>query len=455
MSRVAGSFRDPSGFVFTRDGQIYRQVNHRYRDDYHILKTSGLYDCLVEQGLLVPHEEVADISGTVDCFLVIRPAPIPFVSYPYEWCFSQLKDAALTMLRIQQIAIQYNMTLKDSSAYNIQFYRGRPVLIDTLSFEIYREGRPWEAYRQFCEHFYVPLLLMAHRDIRLARLLGVYLDGIPLDLGRSLLPFRSMLQVAPLLHIYFHARHQKNFADVKTGVPSGAVSRTGILGIIDSLQSGINALTWNPKGTQWANYYEDTNYSNRAVEEKKRFLSSHLDRVRPKTVWDFGANNGRFSRLASDRNIYTVAFDIDPAAVEQDYLECKQQSSAFLLPLLMDMTNPSSGVGWGNNERLSVFERGPADMALSLALIHHLALTNNVPLSMLAEFHSRLCDDLIIEFIPKHDSQARRLLVSREDIFSDYSQESFELEFLKYFSIIDVKRLSDSERTLYCMKRLR
>lgn len=186
---LPGSFRDPSGFVFWRDGVIYRQVNAIYKEDYDHLMSSGLYKALVDAGLLIPHEEVGAEPAVSDgAYKIIRPELVTFVSYPYEWSFSQLKDAALTTLRVQHESMDFGMTLKDCSAYNVQFKDGKPVFIDTLSFERYREGTPWAPYRQFCQHFLAPLALMSHRDVRLSQLLRIHVDGVPLDLASSLLP---------------------------------------------------------------------------------------------------------------------------------------------------------------------------------------------------------------------------------------------------------------------------
>lgn len=212
--RLTASFRDPSGFIFRHNGALYRQINTTYRENYQTLMKSGLYDDLTRAQLLIPHEEVAvEPAEPSIAYKVIRPEPLQFISYPYERCFSQLKDTALTTLAIQKRALKHGMSLKDCSAYNIQFHRGRPVFIDTLSFEIYREGEPWVAYRQFCQHFLSPLALIAHRDVRLNQLLRVYIDGIPLDLTSRLLPARTKLNFAILSHIHLHAASQKHYAN--------------------------------------------------------------------------------------------------------------------------------------------------------------------------------------------------------------------------------------------------
>jgi hypothetical protein len=454
-AQLPGSFRDPSGFLFQQDGVIYRQVNLVYKDDYDHLMDSGLYQALVDDNLLIPHEEVSIEPPVPElAYKVIKPEPIPFISYPYEWCFSQLRDAALTTLKVQRKALDFGMSLRDSSAYNIQFKNGRPIFIDTLSFGKYREGQPWVAYRQFCQHFLAPLALMSYKDIRLSQLLHVYIDGLPLDLTSCLLPWRTRLRFSLLSHIHLHARSQKRFADKPINVGQYRLSRYAFLGILNSLESTVKNLKWQPKGTEWADYYQDTNYSPQAFEHKKTIVAGFLDKVRPATVWDLGANVGVFSRLASDREIPTVSFDVDPAAVEKNYLDCVARGDTSILPLVIDLTNPSPGIGWENKERMSLKERGPADAVLALALVHHLAISNNVPLSRIAGFLSDICHWLIVEFVPKTDSQVQRLLATREDIFPNYTRQAFEQEFSRYFAIDDSADIRESQRTLYLMRRV-
>ena len=453
---VPGSFRDPSGFLFFRDGTIFRQVNQAYKDNYDHLMQSGLYQHLVESGLLISHQEVGlDLAASRDAYKVIQPEAVPFISYPYEWCFGQLKDAALTTLRIQKRALDYDMSLKDSSAYNIQFIRGKPMLMDTLSFEMYREGAPWVAYRQFCQHFLAPLALMSHTDVRLGQLLRTYIDGIPLDLAATLLPFRSRSNLALLLHVHVHARSQQRFADVEVdkATMQRRVSRQALLGLIDSLESAIRKLQWNPRKTAWADYYQDDSYDRQGIEHKRALVSDFVEEVSPKSVWDIGANTGLFSRIASERNIPTVSLDGDPGSVEINYRQMVSDGETHLLPLVSDLTNPSPAIGWENRERMSLLERGPADMALALALIHHLAISNNVPLDRVADFLAGLCNWLIIEFVPKSDPKVQKLLSTREDIFPGYTQHGFEAEFSRVFTIRRSQQIQNSERVLYLMER--
>lgn len=444
-SRLAASFRDPSGFVFRREGVLYRRVNSSYESDFRVLFESGLHEELVEAGLLVSAErvELAHLEGAV---AILRPEPIPTISYPYEWSFSELKDAALTTLEIARRALGKGMVLKDASAYNVQFRRGLPIFIDTLSFEAYQEGEPWIAYRQFCGHFLAPLALMALVDVRLNSLLRTHIDGVPLDLASHLLPGTSRLKPGLAMHIHVHGKAINEKAT--ESVRKANISKTGLLALLDSLKGTVEGLRWEPKGTQWAEYYAETNYTDAAMTEKRRLVGSMLEGVQG-TCWDLGANTGEFSRIAAEQGLDTVAWDIDPGAAERAYA----QKIPGVLPLLQDLSNPSPSLGWAHAERDSLEARGPADVLLALALIHHLAIGNNVPLPDVAAYFARLGKRVIIEFVPKEDSQVRRLLASRRDVFPSYDEAGFEAAFSGPFEIEVREPIAGTARTLYRLRR--
>ena len=377
------------------------------------------------------------------------------MSYPFEWSFSQLRDAALLTLDVQRRALTRGMSLKDASAYNVQFLRGKPILIDTLSLETHKEGAPWAAYRQFCQHFLAPLSLMARRDIRFGQLFRVFIDGVPLDLASSLLPKTSWFRPSMTMHLHLHALAQRRFAGGSSGGSSSkttTISTRSLAALIESLAGAIRSLRWTPTGTEWADYYSDTNYTDEAAAEKQRLVSAFHDRVAPTTLWDLGANTGRFSRLASQRGISTVAFDIDAAAVEKNYRDIVSSGNPNELPLVLDLTNPSPAFGWAGQERLSVAERGPADLVQALAIVHHLAISNNVPLVKISAYLAQLGRALVIEFVPKSDSQVQRLLRSREDIFDGYTRGGFEAAFAEHFTIEAAELIRGSERVLYLMR---
>ena len=453
--QVPGSFRDPSGFLFYRDGVLYRQINSSYRSEYFRLNDSGLYNALVEKGMLVASEETSEACTTKDGFLVIKPEIIPFISYPYEWCFSQLKDAALLTLDIQLEALSKGMCLKDASAYNIQFNSLGPIFIDSLSFDIYEEGKPWAAYKQFCQHFLAPLALMSYKDVRLNKLFVNFIDGIPLDLASCLLPQKTKLSPSLGLHIHLHAKqqikHRNNTLDKNK--LRNSMSMHSMLAILDSLKGAINKLHWSSRSTEWNDYYaSNNNYSFNGMQHKEKIVSNFIMELKPGLVWDLGANDGRFSRIVREYAQYVVSWDVDYACVENNYLFGKKQNEVSILPLVVDLFNPSPSIGWGNSERSSFMDRRGCDVLLALGLVHHLAITNNLPLERIAQLFSQLGRYLIIEFVPKEDSQVIKLLKNRFDLFPNYSIEAFEAAFSQFFLIECIQPVKETMRIVYLLK---
>lgn len=451
--RLPASFRDPSGFVFVKNKIVYRQINLSYKKNYDLLINSGLYKTLSDDGLLVKHVENNDVL-CAPAYKILKPQQIPFISYPYEWSFSQLKDAALLTLKIQGIALEHGLSLKDASAYNIQFVSNKPVLIDTLSFEKYDQSKPWIAYRQFCQHFLAPLALMTYNDLYMGSFSKNYIDGIPLDVAVHLLAKKTKYNLGLFTHLHLHARSQTKYIDPKTMNKKTKFSKIQMLGILSNLTATVSSLHPPRQKTTWGEYYDFTNYSDSAFENKSRIIENYLEKLKPKTLWDAGANDAYFSRLASKRHIFTVASDIDPIAIEKAYLQAKSEKDEYLLPLVIDLTNPSPAIGWANQERTSFLARCNFDVSLCLAFVHHLAIANNLPFSYIAELFAKTSKNLIIEFIPKQDSKVQHLLASRDDIFDFYTKEEFEKAFSKYFKISRQQKISGSSRIIYLMKAI-
>ncbi len=455
----SSSFRDASGFVFSRNGQVYRQVNNAYQAQYDHLMKSGLYDALVKNHLLVIHEEVGIEEAAGDnAYRIIRPQQIPYVSYAYEWSFSQLKDAALCTLDIQRQALKFGMVLKDSSAYNIQFLEGRPIFIDTLSFDFYEEGKPWVAYKQFCQHFIAPLALMSKCDFRLSQLSRVHIDGIPIDLASELLPWTTWFRYSLLTHIHLHSSSQKRYANLSgeaKKVQARHISKLGFEALMESIGSCVRSLKWALTDTEWGDYYTGTNYQDQAMAHKEALVAEYLQGLNDKTsvLHDLGANDGHFSRIAEKQGYMVIAQDIDPVAVEKNYLATKQDTGSTILPLLQDLTNPSGWIGWATEERGSFMARCQNQTVMALALVHHLAISNNVPLEKLSRFFATLARYLVVEFIPKEDSQVRRLLATRADIFPDYHVKGFERAFAEQFRILRKESIRNSSRVLYLLEK--
>ena len=452
------SFRDPSGFVFRRDGILYRQIQASAAADWHAFTSGGLYRALVADRLIVEHAAAPpDAAALPGAVAVIRPRTIETISYPYEWCFSQLKEAALLTLELQARALDAGMRLKDASAYNIQLDAGRPILIDSLSFERADATEPWPAYRQFCEHFLAPLALIAHRDARCGLMLRDFIDGIPLDLAARLLPGRTRFNLGLSAHVHLHARAQRRAANDPapaegSAKPARRISETGQRALLDSLRRTVSGLRWEP-ASHWAGYASATSYSDEGTASKGEVVSEMLAAVGGSTAWDVGANTGAYSALASGAGYRVVAWDQDAASVEAHWRRVRGDGNPAILPLICDLANPSPAIGWGLEERASFLGRGAPDVILALALVHHLAIGNNVPLPGVARLFARMAPRAIVEFVPKEDPMTRRLLAARRDIFESYSIEGFREAFGGPFRIVRETPVADSPRTLFLLER--
>jgi len=450
--RVSGSFRDSSGYVFKNGrGEILRTVNSSYLDNYELFQSSGLKDKLIKSKLLIPFKECTGKQFD-NSPKNLKVEKIPFISYPYEWSFDQLKDAALLTLKIQKLALKHNMMLKDASAYNVQFHHGKAIFIDLLSFET-ADDKPWPAYGQFCFHFLAPLALMAKTDIDLNLFLTQFIDGIPLELAAKLLPLRTRFSPGLLLHLFSHAKMQsKHNSSEKSAAKanSSKISVKNKILLAEHLISIIRSFKLHTfKQTEWGDYYNNTNYDDKAFSSKRKIIEETLTDIKPEMTLDIGANTGIFSRLALSNSKLVVAVDIDPVAIDKHYLFLKKEKIANVLPLRINFSNPSPAIGWDNQERESFLSRCNFDLVMALALVHHLAISNNVPLEMLASTLAKTGKHLIIEFIPKEDSQVKILLASRKDVFPDYHVDGFVQAFEKYFKLLKRAPVEGSKRELF------
>lgn len=455
------SWRDPSGFVYRRNGVIHRQIQPSFAEEWEHFLGSGLQASLVGNGLLVGHEDAGMEAAFDDsAHAVIRPEPIDFISYPYEWTFGQLRDAALLTLDAQLQALSAGMTLRDASAYNVQFRGVQPVLIDSLSFARSEPDAPWIAYQQFCEHFLAPLALMAMRDIRCSRLLRASVDGIPLDLAARLLPGRSRLRLGLGAHLHLHARSMRRHGGASGSGRTARLSLSRQTALIESLRSTVSSLRWEPRGTEWADYADHTSYDDEATRSKEAIVGAMLGATAGSSgasgvaaVWDLGANTGRYSAIARGLGRRVLAFDMDPAAVERHYRALRRDGRTDTTPLVMDLADPSPALGWAHRERRSLTERGGDAVLLALALVHHLAIGRNVPLPMLLGWLADLGSESIVEWVPRADPMAQRLLAAREDIFGRYTEEGFQAALAERWVQVDRAPIAGSARVLYRLRR--
>jgi hypothetical protein len=457
-----GSFRDPDSRVFELGGNVVRGLTGDGLADWDAFVQSGLMAMLVEDGSLVETEPGdADALAALrsrdpdgSWVAVLRHERVPFVTYPYEWTFSMLRDAALLQLQVTRKALAANLSLKDASPYNVQFRGSKPVFIDVGSFERARSGEPWLGYRQFCMLFLYPLLLEAYRGIPFQPWLRGSLEGIQPSHARALLRGSDTFRGGVLKHVALHAklerRHAEGDKDVRRELREAGFHKELIEANLRGLEKLIRGLRAPGGQTEWSDYGTTCSYSDEDTRVKEDFVRTVVHR-RPRTlVWDLGANDGRYSRIASEGSRHTLAVDADPGVVERLYLALKAEDEGAILPLVWDVADPSPGLGWRERERLGLVDRGRPDLTLALALVHHLIIGRTIPMRELVDWFADLGSELVVEFPDPDDVMVRRLLArKREGAHPDYTRSDFEDVLQSRFEVLSSAELPSRTRTLY------
>lgn len=457
LSLSPASFRDPDGFVFQLDDVWYRYVSLEYQESYEHLMQSGLYDRLVQEHLLLPHQEVTlmELNAWVkEPYKILKPSQLSFISYPHEWSFSQLKDAALKTLKIQEIALEYGMSLKDASVFNIQAYKGKSLLIDSLSFMKHPGNKPWLALGQFYRHFFWPLLAMANGDVNINKLFILYPDGLKLETIKPWFGLKSWFKLSTFIHVHLHdlmsPKSSSTAAPLKREVN---IKAEALLMLIQQIKRTIEKLDIK-QNTIWKDYYQNTNYQTSSFVEKESIVKQFISHHKGNAFIDFGANNGHFSLFAKDYSDTIFALDFDPMAIDALYRNLNDETRKKITPLIVDLTNPPPAIGWQNAERSNLLSRLPKNASgLVLALTHHLHIANNINFEQQASFFNRFCSNLCIEFVQEDDTQAIKLLNNRYDHPQDYSQSAFELAFKKFYEIVQKFPINHTSRVIYILKQ--
>lgn len=450
MQAISSSYRDNSGFVFKENDIFFRAVNSNYIPVYEKLMTSGLYDKLQEKNLFIAHEEI-DVNNSGLAKILI-PTQLPFISYAYEWSFSMLKDAAICTLRNALYAFEHGMVLKDANTHNIQFLNGKPILIDSLSFENYVEGESWIAYRQFCECFLAPLLLMKYTSSSMNKLMLAYPNGIPLSVCKSLLPWKAKINMNVYLHVVLATKIITKL-EVESNKKTTHFSKLKFKNLLKGLYDFVSSLSLPISKTTWDDYYAETILSKTYLEEKKKLVYQFLNEIEFKSLVDLGANDGEFSLHFANTDKKIIAIDEDVNCIERLYNLCKEKKITNVHPLINDLTTPTPAIGWNNDERENISSRIHADVTLALALIHHLAIANNVPLPKILSYFHSLSPYLVIEFVAKEDAKVKALLRHRKDIFDDYTLADFKNYVKPLFEILNEQKVGNEERWLFLLKR--
>lgn len=454
---IAGSYKDPAGFVFSANEGIYRQVNQEYKEQYELIKSSGLFEKLWEKNWLVKHEEVDDIIADERVhYKTLKADKIPFITYPYEWSFLMFQKAAVFTLELQEFCVANGFTLKDATPFNVQFIGTEPIWIDTLSIEKMDISKPWIAYQQFLQTQLYPLLVHESNPSLKFDVLIQNLNGIKADVVSNLLPRKKKFSLSYWMYVYLTKTVGTNSNSNSSSKRNIAFTEQKHLSILSHLKSYVKSLKAPSLKVSWKNYYQDHIETQAYTTEKVRLLNEYISEGNLNEFGlDLGANTGKYSDILHDKNYYVLSSDFDINCIDEYFTQTRQRNRNNIQQFLFDIAHPTPSVGFGNEERESISERlkGKVKITLALALIHHLRVTYNLPLSKVAKYLSSITEELIIEFVPQGDSKFIALTAHREDRFDDYTEEGFEKDFGVYFNLKKKDVIAPSQRILYLFQR--
>lgn len=458
-----GSFRDRTNRVVISKNKIFRVLNHKAKEEWDNLKEKSFFLSNLKSGNIVNTKNSNINHLDLDSFekqhwlYLIEHEKIPFISYPYEWCFGMLKDAALLQLSLIKQALNEKMILKDASPYNTQWKGSSPVFIDIASFVKLPPGTPWVGYRQFCELFLFPLMLQAYKNVTFHYMLRGNLEGISVNEMNGLFSsFRDKFRNGVFMHVFLQNILQKKFENqnknITMALKDAGFSEELIKLNIRKIERLVKKLNWKQKKTAWSDYTKEHNYSDKDMDAKKEFVEKAISVSQRKLVWDLGCNTGTFSKIAEKYSDYVIAIDSDHYTVEKLYQKLKKENNNKILPLVINLADSSPGIGWRNMERKELLQRGRPDFIISLALIHHLVISSNIPMKECIKWFYDIGSELLIEFVGRHDSMVEKLLLNKDDECLDYSHEVFEQALSDYFNISDKCMLPSKNRFIYYAK---
>lgn len=457
-----GSYRDRDGRVFyDASGTVCRALSTSAWNEWNVVRDTQFFrQALADQQVIFTQEHLAEplvLQAVAGGWAgVLQHASIPFVSYPYEWSFGMLQDAALLHLDLLSAAIEEDVILKDGTAYNIQWMGARPVFIDIASFERLAAGQAWAGYRQFCQTFLYPLLLQSYKNIPFHPWLRGALDGITPQECRNLMSVRDFFRSGVAAHVYLHSWLQSRPAidrvDTPRALSSAGFHKDLIRNNVRGLRKVIQRLRWSPTASTWSDYSDSNSYSTDDRQAKDDFVRQTIHSRRWELVWDVGCNTGTYARIAAENAQQVVAMDADHQAVEKLYQQLKSDAvtgGGNILPLVNNLVDPSVGLGWRGIERKALVDRGRPDLVLCLALVHHLVIGHGVPLRELLASFAELGTSLVIEFVTKQDPMVQKLLRGRRDNYDDYEIDVFERLLNEMFDVVRSEPLQSGTRTLY------
>lgn len=456
-----GSFRDPAGTIFHWEGRVFRTVTARSASDYEFIRDTGLLGSLISEGLVIGTAECQagdvplPIGAAPGTRYVLEHAVVPLVSYPYEWPFRALQQAAMLHLDLHLRLLQSSATLSDSSAYNVQFIGRRPVFIDVLSIRRYVDGEFWHGHRQFCEQFLNPLVFQACTGTAFNDWYRGQLEGISAGDITKTVPIWKRLTPKALMHVSLQAGAQPKSMRDAVSLDGRRLAKGAYLGMLQGMRAWIAGLVpRSVENTTWADYARDNSYDDDERIRKMQVVRKFVNRVKPDLMLDVGCNTGEFSQAAIESGAgVCVGLDSDHGALDRAVVRALENDLPFL-PLYMNLANPSPSQGWLQTERKGLLERTPVPAAMALAVVHHLAIGRNVPLRSVADFLTRLTPQLLVEFVPKEDPMVQLMLRNREDIFPDYTLDAFRGHLAAHGKILSETVISRSGRVLLEVERV-
>ena len=457
ISQDPGSFRDPLSRVFISGDKVVRAFSSEGSKDLDKVWGKKSIQNALASGELIQSDIVdpASVGLSAPWTAAMTHPRLPFVSYPYEWTFSMLKDAALLQLKLTRETLADGVGLKDATPYNVQFIGSRAQFIDAGSFEKRRKGDPWYGYKQFCEMFLYPLMLQGYLGVQYQPFLRGAVNGISPVTMRKLLPASIRRpRKGRLTHVVLHAAASSRFADtdvdVKKETAKAGMNATVLDATLRKITKIVEKLSLGDKKSTWSNYSERGHYLESSLDEKQLFVRDAVASAPRAQVWDIGCNDGVFSRIASAHADYVVAMDADPLVVDRLYNTLKAENNDRILPLYVDMSDTGGGIGWRGQERPGIFERGRPDIVLYLAVIHHLAITFNIPVAQQIDMLADLTPELVIEMPHADDPMVRKLLTNKRDgIHDDFNLDEFERLLTQRFTVKSKMLLAGGTRTIF------
>ncbi|HUF85097.1 MAG TPA: methyltransferase [Acidimicrobiia bacterium] len=451
------SFRDPASSVFYSNGRVLRGLSPRGAEDWARLAGTEFFPRLVAEKkavatTVVEPGSLPEGAAGHDYAVVLEHERIPFVSYPYEWTFAMLRDAAVLHLEILLAALDDGMTMKDGYAFNVQWQGTAPTFIDIGSFE--SGGGPWVGYRQFCQTFLYPLLLEAHLGVSFQRFLLGHLEGLEPGDMRRLFGGRRRFKKGVFRNVYLHSviqdRVTRSTQSVQEDLKKAGFSTELTKATAKKLLKLVRRLRSKRSGSNWSEYRDTCSYTDAERAAKERFVTDAAKARRPALVWDLGCNDGAFARLVAEHAGYVVAVDADDVVVDRLYRALRADGPANVLPLVMNLVDPSPGRGWRNTERRAFADRGAPDLVLGLALVHHLAIAANVPLAEVVAWLRSFDCAVVVEFVAPEDPMAQQLLANKPPgLHDDYRPDTFEALLEAEFTVEQRELLPGGTRTLY------